>query len=96
MAKYLVSIQGENLLLEVKGVQAKYGFHTRRYVEADSAEEAEMSALRLIFSDRNLQQSLANTQEDPPAVTTGEITEVTRPLTEEQSELKIEYYREGE
>jgi hypothetical protein len=94
MTKYLVELQGENLLLEVKGEQAKYGFHTKRYVEADSVEEAEMNALKLIFNDRNLQQSLANTQEDPPAVTAGEITEVTRPLTDEQSELKIEYYRE--
>jgi len=96
MAKYLVSLQGENLLLEVRGEKAKYGFHTKRYVEAASPEEAEMNALKLIFNDRNLQQSIANTPEDPPAVTAGEITEVTRPASDEQSELKIEYYREGE
>ena len=94
MTKYLVSIQGENLLLEVKGEKAKYGFHTKRYVDAESAEKAEMAALMLIFNDRNLQQSLANTQEDPPAVTAGEITKVTEPVSDVQSELKIEYYRE--
>jgi hypothetical protein len=96
MKKFLVALQGENLLLEVRGEKAKYGFHTKRYVEAESVEEAEMNALMLIFNDKNLQKTLANTQEDPPAVTAGEITEVTRPLSDDHRELKIEYYREEE
>ncbi len=96
MAKYLVSLHGENLLMEVRGEKSKYGFHTKRYVEADNAEEAEMKALMLIFNDRNLQQCLGNTAEDPPAITAGEIREVTRPASDDQAELKIEYYREGE
>jgi hypothetical protein len=55
-----------------------------------------MKALMLIFNDRNLQQCLANVPEDPPAITAGEIVEVTRPASDDQSELKIEYYREKE
>jgi hypothetical protein len=96
MAKYLVALHGENLLMEVRGERAKYGFHTKRYVEAGSAEKAEMKALMLIFNDRNLQKSLANTEDDPPAVSAGEIMEVTQPVSDEQSELKIEYYRQEE
>lgn len=51
MQSYIVMVKGENFLLELEGVAAKYGFYTFRYVEASSPAEAEKLGIETVWRD---------------------------------------------
>jgi hypothetical protein len=48
MPHFRVGLCGRNLVLEIDGQQELLGFHTTRFVEAGSADEAATNALTLI------------------------------------------------
>lgn len=95
MKRYLVSLHGQNLLINLKGDQAKYGFRTKRYVEAANEEQAERIAMGLIFNDRDLQKIVLNKEDDPPSIEVEEIKEVEKPTEEDYKEIKYNYYKES-
>lgn len=94
MKRYLVSLHGQNLLIEMKGEEQKYGFRTKRYVQARNEEEAERKALRLILNDGHLQANIRNRDADPPMVTAEEIEEVEKPVEQDYKDIKMNYYKE--
>ena len=94
MKRYIVSLRGENLLIRNRGEARKYGFRTKRCVEAPDEEAAEIKSLGLIFNDRNLQQSIFNRDSDPPTIAAEEIKEIQTPDEQNFKDLKIEYYEE--
>ena len=52
---YRCSIRGESFPGELVGSKGLYGFYTTRWIEAASAEEAEMTALELLKSEPTFQ-----------------------------------------
>lgn len=93
---YLVSLHGENLLIRLRGDLGKYGFHTKRYIEAASEDQAEKRALRLIFNDSDLQRIILNGEDDPPNIMAEEIYEIDRPIKDDYKDIKMNYYKENE
>lgn len=94
MKKYLVSLHGRNLLINLRGEMCKYGFHTKRYIEAEHEDQAEKRALRLIFNDHDLQRIIRNKEDDPPLITVEEIIETDEPSPEDFKKIKYNYYKE--
>ena len=52
---YRCYIRGENFPGELIGKKGLYGFYTTRWVEAETTEEAEMTALALLKSEPTFQ-----------------------------------------
>ena len=96
MKWYLVSLQGQNLLLNYKGDLGKYGFHTKRYVRAADEQEAESSALDKLMNDPELHEIVRNGEEDPPSISVEEIQEVGRPKEVKDRSVKNLFYKEHE
>ena len=96
MKHYLVSLHGENILVEVRGERRKHGFHTKRYVEAASEEQAERRALRLIFNDPGLHKVILNAEDDTPSISAVDIRVVDNPGEKDCEDIKINYYPEGD
>lgn len=94
MKRYLVSLHGQNLLIKLRGELGKYGFHTKRYIEAKNDEQAERRALRLIFNDADLQRIILNRKDDPPSISVDDIIEVDKPREQDHKEIKTSYYKE--
>lgn len=65
MQKFRVLVEGENLLMEVQGVQ-RLGLYTTRYVEAADAEEASQCAIDLAKNELVSTGALLNEHGDPP------------------------------
>jgi len=55
MALFRCSIRGENFPGEMIRMKGLVGFYTTRWIEADSAEHAEMSALELLRTEPTFQ-----------------------------------------
>jgi len=96
MKHYLVSLHGQNLLIKLRGDLGKYGFRTKRYIEAANEDQAEKRALRLIFNDPDLHRIILNEEDDPPSIMAEEICEIDRPIEEDYKEIKMNYYKENE
>ena len=52
------------------------GFYTTRYVEAEDSALAEFKAVELIQNDKDLNQNVFNTPENPPMLYAEEILEL--------------------
>lgn len=96
MKWYLVAVQGQNLLLNYKGEVAKYGFHTKRYVQAADEKEAESAALDKIMNDEELHEIIQNAEDDPPTMLVEDIQESARPKEVKDRDVKNLFYREHE
>ena len=66
--KYIVMIEGRNLILASDGRPERFGFSTTRDVEARSPEEAEQLAIRSVREDETLNRALLNAPADPPRI----------------------------
>lgn len=64
--KFIVMLEGRNLVLEYEGEATRFGFSTTRYVVAASAEEAESIAIQQLRDDAELNETLLNGPDDPP------------------------------
>ncbi|HEX8198224.1 MAG TPA: hypothetical protein VF571_18665 [Pyrinomonadaceae bacterium] len=65
---YRVFLNGQNFLINFDGEIKKVGFYTTRFVEADSMEKAEESAVEVLRNDDFLASAVLNEQNDSPAV----------------------------
>jgi hypothetical protein len=75
LTKYSVLIEGENLFMDLQGVQ-RFGFFTTRYVEAADVESASKRAIALVGKELLAQGCLLNEHGDNPAYTVGEILQI--------------------
>lgn len=66
--KYIVMIEGRNLILASDGRPERFGFSTTRDVEARSPEQAEQLAIRSVREDETLNRALLNAPKDPPRI----------------------------
>jgi hypothetical protein len=64
--KYIVTIEGRNLLLTSGGRPQRFAFSATRDVEARSPEEAAERAIRTVREDAELHNALRNAPSDPP------------------------------
>jgi hypothetical protein len=76
MPKYRVQIDAKNLLIDMGGNLAKYGFLTFRLIEAGDSRAAENAAIQMIREDQELQSILRNATGDPPFMDVKESAEV--------------------
>ncbi len=76
LKKFKVFVRGENFLMNIDGVERRYGFYTTRFVEAQSEEEAELAVVNLLRNDPRLVQAVMNEKIDPPMMYAEEITEL--------------------
>jgi hypothetical protein len=76
MPRYQVEINGQNVLLEVDGRVAKYGFFTTRFVEAVDRSAAENAAVGMIRETERLRDLVRNTSGDPPIMDVTQIVEL--------------------
>lgn len=66
MPAYWVTVNGENVLVEMSGAVGKHGFFTHRRVSAESPEEAGEIAIRRVLEDDHLRVLVRNETEDSP------------------------------
>lgn len=64
--KYIVMIEGRNLILASGGKPQRFAFSATRDVEARSPEEAAEHAIRTVHEDAELHNALLNDPSDPP------------------------------
>ena len=66
--KYIVMIEGRNLIFASGGTPQRFGFSTTRDIEARSPEEAEQRAIQSVREDDELNRALLNDPSDPPSI----------------------------
>lgn len=66
--KYIVMIEGRNLIFASEGRSKRFGFSTTRDVEARNPEEAEQLAIESVRRDEELNRALLNIPSDPPRI----------------------------
>lgn len=76
MNKYKVLVRGQNFLLNVDGSVGKFGFYTTRFMEADTPEQAEETAIRALRTDSTLRNDTLNDESDAPILFVEEIEEL--------------------
>ena len=76
MKKFSVLIHGRNFLIRLDKKIERLGFYTTRYVEAEDSALAEFKAVELIQNDKELNQNVINTSENPPMLYAEEISEI--------------------
>ena len=76
MKKFSVFIHGKNFLIRLDQKIERLGFYTTRYVEAEDSALAEFKAAELIQNDKDLNQNVFNTPENPPMLYAEEILEL--------------------
>jgi hypothetical protein len=73
--KYSVLVEGENLLMDLQGVQ-RYGFFTTRYVKAADGEAASQYAVDLAREELLSSGLLLNERGDNPIFSVSEILQI--------------------
>ncbi len=73
--KYSVLVEGENLLIDVQGVQ-RVGFFTTRYVKAANEKGASQRAVDLAREELRSTGSLLNERGDEPIFSVNEIVQI--------------------
>ena len=76
MQKYLVTVQGENLLAQVEGIQQRLGFFTNVSIEAFTPTDAEARSIELVREDAQLRDMALNAKDDPFKLSAVEVNEV--------------------
>jgi|GEM_PF-2322709 len=66
--KYIVMIEGRNLIFASDGKPKRFGFSTTRDIEARSPEEAGRLAIESVKQDGELNRALLNGPSDPPRI----------------------------
>src|SRR5262245_57038749 len=76
MPAYLVTINGENFLVDFDGAVAKYRFITHRCVTAENLQDAEDAAVQMLREDVGLRSVVKNSTVDPPVMKVEGIREI--------------------
>lgn len=79
MPKYRVLVDARNYLVEMGGIEGKYGFFTSRFVEANDPVAAESAAVQMLRDDAELRGLVRNSPDDPPMIHVEKITELDSP-----------------
>jgi hypothetical protein len=77
MNGYQVVVNGKNFLVELDSCLTKLGFFVNLYVEADSRQQAEFTAMQQLMQYEELRRYVRNSREDPPAMYAEEIKEIS-------------------
>ena len=73
MKKYKTLLLGENFEMNYEGEINNFGFYTTRVVKAISEEEAELKAVQLIQTDKELISSIVEKSDFEPKIYLEEI-----------------------
>lgn len=76
MTWYRVLLHGTNFKMKLSDNQKICGFYTTRYVQAETAEEAEILAVDLVRKDKYLTKRVKNKPDDSPMIYLDEIESV--------------------
>ena len=74
MNKFKIIVEGKNFNILIENAVQKCGFFTTRFVEADSLDSAENTALDLIREE--LKGMVLNEEDDPPSLFFDQIEEI--------------------
>lgn len=86
MKYYQVVLNGENFLIRVDGEKTLMGFYTTKFVEAESAKEAELKAVDVLKQDEDLLNLTLNRSGDiykAPTIYLDTIYEITKSSMED-------------
>jgi len=92
--KYVVKIDGRNLLVREGDDVTRLGFFTTRHVVAATPEEAERIAVQQVRDDDQLQSVLVNEPSDPPNITAAGHVEVKTFDADSSPDLGYIFYRD--
>ena len=76
MQKFRVLVEGKNLLMQVNGVQKRFGFFTTVYVDAFTPDDAKTRAIDLLREDARLQEASLNAENDPISYSAQEVNQM--------------------
>jgi len=68
MKRFVVTLQGENFLIDVNGEPRKIGFKAIRFVWANDPQHAEKIAVILIHKSPEIRGMVENSKSDPPRI----------------------------
>jgi hypothetical protein len=94
MNDYHVLVNGKNFLVESGSDLKKHGFFISVYVQADSSQQAEFSAMEQLMQYKGLHGYVRNSREDPPVMYAEEIQEISNYETIEPKIQGLAWYSE--
>ncbi len=94
MPAYRVMINGQNFLVEMDGLVARYGFYTSRIVESPDRAAAEHAAVQMIRETQRLRDLVRNDPGDPPLMDVTSIDELQAGERIENREPGFVWYEE--
>jgi hypothetical protein len=74
--KYVVQVNAKNLLVNLNGRVAKYGFIANRVINAADPDAAQTAALQMLCKKQDLREMVLNEKDDPPEMDVIEIAEI--------------------
>jgi len=92
MKKYKVMLNGQNFVIDLGEGQARHGFYTTRYVDANTKAEAEDIVIASINNRSDIKENIKNESNDPPMLYAEEIVEVT---AAEEGEQELSWFKEA-
>lgn len=78
MRHFRVLILGEHYKIDWLGRPRYMGFYVTRFVECNSAEEAERLAITCVQNDESLQSKIMNEKHDPPRLRVDGLEEISK------------------
>ena len=96
MNDYQVFIHGTNFLVESDLNLEKHGFFTNVYVQADSEEQAELTAIDTLRQNQSLRKLMRNKMGDPPMMFAEEILEISNFDEIEPKQQGLSWYLESD
>ena len=97
MKHFRVKLNGKNFLLDLNGEPTKFGFHTTRYVKAETREEAGKIAIILTHQNRILKESVMYEGADRPVIDILELKEINAlRFAFKKSDTELAFYPEDE
>jgi len=94
MKKYKVMLNGQNFVIDLGEGQAKYGFYTTQYADANTKSEAEDIVIASIKNRKDIKENVKNENSDPPMLYAEEIVEVAAVENYEQ-EIGLSWFKEA-
>ena len=85
-------LNGQNFVIDLGEGQAKYGFYTTRYADANTKAEAEDIVIASINNRSDIKKNIKNENNDPPMLYAEEIVEVA---AVEDDEQELSWFREA-
>lgn len=94
MKKYKVMLNGQNFVIDLGEGQARYGFYTTQYTNANTKAEAEDIVIASIKNRSDIKENIKNENNDPPMLYAEEIVEVDA-VEEDEQEIGLSWFKEA-